>query len=280
MKIFTRILSAWRNLFRRRKLSLRNSSDNRVEWYTHISPVSIFLALVSFVVLTFIVVLTLVGYTPILEVLPNYRSDISRSREIMVENILRIDSMERVINDMMLYNDNIALIMEGRTPVVRSSQINDSLQRERVMVQPNAADSALRAQMEGEGEYSLRRAELNNSTMLMVAPVEGEITQHFDLSQDRKALRISTPGKESKVQAIGGGVVIFSLWSPDGDYMIGVQHPKGMISIYKMLSQSLVESGDIVRGGGVIGYTQAQLPFELELWENGVVVNPENYIIF
>ncbi len=280
MNIFRRISSAWRNLFRRRKLSLQNSSDNRVEWYTHISPVSIFLALVSFVVLTFIVVLTLVGYTPILEAFPLYRTDISRSREIMVENILRIDSMERVINDMMLYNDNIALIMEGRTPVVRSSQLSDSLLKDKATVLPNSADSILRAQMEGEGEYSLRRAELNRSTMLMMTPAEGEITQRFDLNANIRSIRISTEGKEQKVQSIDGGVVLFSLWSPESDYTIGIQHPKGMISIYKMLSQPLVESGDMVKGGGVIGYTQPNTPFEFELWENGTIVDPENFIIF
>ncbi len=280
MIIFARISSAWRNLLRRRKLSLRNSFDNRVEWYTHISPISIFLALISFVALTFIVVLTLVGYTPILEFLPSYRSDISRSREIMVDNILRIDSMERVINDMMLYNDNIALIMDGRTPVVRTSQLSDSLKKDKMTVLPNAADSALRQQMEGEGEYSLRRAELNSTSRLMVTPVDGEVIQRFGTSVDSYSIKISSNGAEARVQAVDGGVVVFSLWSPEGDYMVGIQHTNGMISIYKMLSQSLVDNGDIVKGGGVVGYTQPQIPFEFELWENGAVVNPENYIIF
>ncbi len=280
MNIFARISSAWRNLLRRRKLSLRNSFDNRVEWYTHISPISIFLALISFVALTFIVVLTLVGYTPILEFLPSYRSDISRSREIMVDNILRIDSMERVINDMMLYNDNIALIMDGRTPVVRTSQLSDSLKKDKMTVLPNAADSALRQQMEGEGEYSLRRAELNSTSRLMVTPVDGEVIQRFGTSVDSYSIKISSNGAEARVQAVDGGVVVFSLWSPEGDYMVGIQHTNGMISIYKMLSQSLVDNGDIVKGGGVVGYTQPQIPFEFELWENGAVVNPENYIIF
>ncbi|MFI3282407.1 MAG: M23 family metallopeptidase [Rikenellaceae bacterium] len=280
MNIFTRISSAWRNFFRRRRLSLQNSSDNRVEWYTHISPVSLLLAFISYTSLIFIVVLTLVGYSPILEALPGYRSDISKSRDIMVENILRIDSMERVINDMMLYNDNISLIMEGRTPVVRSSQLSDSVQLNKTMVAPNDADSALRREMEGEGDYSLKRAQLNNTSMRMLSPMEGEISIGFDLASDARSIKLTSNGGESKVFATAGGVVIFSLWSPETDYMIGVQHTKGLVSIYKFLTQSLVERGDIVRGGGVIGYSSAQGELEFELWEDGVAANPENYIIF
>ncbi len=281
MNIFRRISFAWRNFFRRRRLSLQNSTDNREEWYTHISPVSIFLMFVSYTTLIFILVLTLVGYTSILEMLPMYRSDISKSRDIMVENILRIDSMERVINDMMLYNDNIALIMEGKSPVVRNSQIVDSVSLNKTMVAPNEADSILRNQMEGEGEYSLRRAAINRSIMQLTSPFGGDISQRFDISANCRSMKFVVSGAEpSKVESTDGGVVILSLWSPDLGNVVQIQHSRGFISIYKNMSQSLVASGDVVKGGEVIGYTQVGSDFEFELWENGKPVNPENYIIF
>ncbi len=225
--------------------------------------------------------LTLVGYTSILEMLPIYRSDISKSREIMVENILRIDSMERVLNDLMRYNDNIALIMEGKSPVVRNSQLTDSVGLNKTMVAPNQADSILRNQMEGESEYSLRRATINLSSMQMISPFRGEITQRFDIGSDRRSMKFSASGVEpNKVESTDGGVVILSFWTPDANNIIEVQHIKGMISIYKNLSQSLVKSGDMVKGGEVIGYIQPGDDFEFELWESGNPVNPENYIIF
>ncbi|MFI3302804.1 MAG: M23 family metallopeptidase [Rikenellaceae bacterium] len=281
MNIFRRISSAWNNFFRRRRLSLQNSTDNREEWYTHISPVSIFLAFVSYTTLIFIVVLTLVGYTSILEMLPVYRSDISRSREIMVENILRIDSMELVINDMMLYNDNIALIMDGKSPVVRNSQLMDSVTLNKTMITPSGADSMLRSQMEGEGEYGLRRAAINRSTMQFISPFDGEITQHFNMGADLRSMKFLASGTEpNRVESTDGGVVMLSLWSPDLNYIVQIQHSRGLISIYKNMSQSLVASGDVVKAGEVIGYTQPGNDFEFELWENGKPVNPENYIIF
>ena len=70
----------------------------------------------AFVLLLFILTLSLVAYSPVLEFLPGYRTEADRSRESLLQNIIRLDSMERMMNDMMTYNRNIALIMEGLHP--------------------------------------------------------------------------------------------------------------------------------------------------------------------
>ncbi len=209
-----------------------------------------------------------------------YRSDISRSRDIMIDNILRIDSMERVIGDMMLYNDNITLIMEGRTPVVRNSQLKDSLNLSKAMIAPNAADSTLRQQMTGEGEYNLLRSTIRHSAILLIAPIEGEITQPFDMKRGNHSIKIEATGAEREIGAAGDGTIIMSVWSPDSGHIVGIQHSKGMVSIYKNLSQTLLYSGDVVKSGQVIGYSIPEQEFEFELWENGKAVNPETYINF
>lgn len=53
------------------------------------------------------------------------------------------------------YNENIALIMEGRTPVARVLASSDSSRISKVLVMPSHEDSLLRAQMEGDGEYAI-----------------------------------------------------------------------------------------------------------------------------
>lgn len=198
----------------------------------------------------------------------------------MVDNILRIDSMERVIGDMMLYNDNITLIMEGRTPVVRSSQLMESEQLNKTMVAPNAADSTLRQQMTGEGEYNLLRSTIRHASILLIAPLEGEITQPFDIKRGDFSIKIEATGSEREISAAGDGTIVMSMWSPESGHIVGVQHLKGMLSIYKNLSQTLLNSGDIVKSGEVIGYSIPEKEFEFELWEDGKSVNPEIYINF
>ena len=153
MRFFKSIRAWWRGLFRKRRFNMLNATDNSEEWHMHLSPASILAGLVAFMLMLFILTLSLVAYSPILEFLPGYRTEADRSRESLVQNIIRLDSMERMMNDMLTYNENIALIMEGRTPVARVLASSDSSRISKVLVMPSHEDSLLRAQMEGDGEY-------------------------------------------------------------------------------------------------------------------------------
>lgn len=58
-----------------------------------------------------------------------------------------------------------------------------------------------------------------------------------------------------------------------------------MISVYRMLSGTLVGKGQRVKGSEVIGYSTAGgdndlSTFAFELWSDGKPVDPESYILF
>lgn len=289
MNIAQKTATLWRELFRKRRLSLQNATDNAEEWYIHLSPAGAFSAFVAFALLLFILILAFAAYTPVLEFLPGYRTEANRSRESLVQNIIRLDSMERVMNDMITYNNNIALIMEGKTPVVRLRPGSDSTRLSKTLVMPDAADSSLRAQMEGDGEYSLNRAGTRRSVreaMEMVVPIEGIITRHFDLRQEQFGITVAA-ASQSQVAAVDNGTVILSLWSPDTGHIIEIQHAGSLLSVYKNLSESLVVKGQRVKSGEIIGVsneTQREKGdeglFGFELWNGGKPVDPEGYIVF
>lgn len=289
MDFLRKIRFWWRGFFRKRRFSMLNATDNSEEWHLHLSPASIIAGLVSFVLLLFILILSLVAYTPVLEFLPGYRTEADRSRENLVQNIIRLDSMERMMNQMMTYNQNIALIMEGKTPVMRTFASSDSSRLSKVLVMPSHEDSLLRAQMEGDGPYSLS-ASRNESrralreSMELLAPVEGILTEKFDVADGRLGVGIVATA-DAPVSAIERGTVIQSLWSPESGYTIIIQHANNLLSVYRNLSQSLVTTGQAVRGGEQIGYNAEPVNgevrlFGFELWNNGKPVNPESYIVF
>ena len=289
MRFFKSIRAWWRGLFRKRRFNMLNATDNSEEWHMHLSPASIFAAFLSFVLLLFILVLSLVAYSPILEFLPGYRTEADRSRESLVQNIIRLDSMERMMNDMLTYNQNIALIMEGKTPVVRNVGGLDSIKADKTLVMPSREDSLLRIQMEGEGPYGLGKSPSRKTlreAMAMTAPVEGIITEKFDTKLGQYGIRIAAaPG--SQVSAVDNGTVVLSLWSPEEGYVVQVQHADNVLSIYKNLAQSMVSTGQRLRSGEVLGYsndpqaegTDSKL-FGFELWSDGKPVDPEGYIVF
>ena len=287
---FLKNIRAWqRNFFRKRRFNMLNATDNSEEWHMHLSPASIFAAFVSFALLLLILILTLVAYSPVLEFLPGYRTEADRSRESLVQNIIRLDSMERMMNDMLTYNQNIALIMEGKTPVARVLANSDSTRATKVLVMPSPEDSVLRAQMEGDGEYAVtgrsggsRRSV--REAIELATPVEGIITDRFDIRNGNFGIRIAAAASD-RIAAVDNGTVVLSLWTPETGYMVELQHAGNLLSVYKGLSQSLVTKGQTIRAGELIGYyaeaEQGEVRlFEFELWNNGKPVDPEGYIVF
>lgn len=287
---FLKNIRAWqRSFLRKRRFNMLNATDNSEEWHMHLSPASIFAAFVSFALLLFILILTLVAYSPVLEFLPGYRTEADRSRESLVQNIIRLDSMERMMNDMLTYNQNIALIMEGKTPVARVLANSDSTRATKVLVMPSPEDSVLRAQMEGDGEYAVtgrsggsRRSV--REAIELATPVEGIITDRFDIRNGNFGIRIAAAASD-RIAAVDNGTVVLSLWTPETGYMVELQHAGNLLSVYKGLSQSLVTKGQTIRAGELIGYNaeaeQGEVRlFEFELWNNGKPVDPEGYIVF
>lgn len=288
MKLLKSIRAWWRGFFRKRRFNMLNATDNSEEWHMHLSPASIFAAFVSFVLLLFILILTLVAYTPVLEFLPGYRTEAYKSRESLIHNIMRLDSMERVMRDMMTYNEHISLVMEGKTPVVRTLPTTDSTRTNKMLVMPSPEDSLLRAQMEGDGPYSLHGREGSRRAVReaieMVKPAEGIITERFDIREGRMGVRIAAAAND-RITAIDDGTVVLSLWTPETGYIVELQHAGNLLSVYKNLSQSLVSKGQTIRSGELIGYNAAVENgevklFEFELWNNGKPVDPEGYIVF
>ena len=302
MKGFSPISRAYRRLVRKHRLTLQNEVDNAEEWHMHISVVRIFAALLAFVLLLFILILSLVAYTPVLEFLPGYEAN--RSREMLLQNIMRLDSIERQMTQMRTYSDNIALIMEGKTPVVRNVGSLDSIKADKTLVMPSREDSLLRIQMEGEGPYGLGKSPSRKTlreAMAMTAPVEGIITEKFDTKLGQYGIRIAAaPG--SQVSAVDNGTVVITVGgggipvvcrdgklygTPAVGYVVQVQHADNVLSIYKNLAQSMVSTGQRLRSGEVLGYsndpqaegTDSKL-FGFELWSDGKPVDPEGYIVF
>lgn len=283
--------SGWKSFWRKHRFTMSDVTDGSEEWRVHVSPASLCAAALAFVLTFFIVVLTLVAYTPVLEFLPGYRTEATRSRENLIRNIIRLDSMERMMNDMMTYNEHLALILDGRTPVERTVANADSSRTGKILVMPAPEDSLLRAEMEGHGPYALGQAASSRravrEALELVAPVEGIVAEHFDIREGRFGVRIAAAA-DARIAAIDNGTVVMSLWAPETGYAVGIQHAGNLISIYTHMQESLVRAGQTVRGGEQIGANGEATAsddgtphlFEFQLWNNGKPVDPEGYIVF
>ena len=149
--------------------------------------------------------------------------------------------MERVLTDMMTYNENISMILDGKMPVVRTFISSDSLRTSKILVKPSAADSALRIQMEGDGPYSLAGGggitpQSPRRAIELVTPIDGIVTDHYDIKEGRFGVKVAAAAGDP-VTAIDEGTVVISRWTPETGHIIEIQHTNSLLSIYRHLSQ-------------------------------------------
>ena len=282
-------ISWLKKLRQKHRLSVRDEHDDSEVWYMHISPLNIVAGFFSLVLILFIVILTTVAYTPILDLIPGYPGN--KSREMLVENIVRLDSLERQLASMQLFNENVTLIMQGKVPVTSTVGLqSDTLSRDKTLVARSAEDSLMRLQFEqgvlsqlGDPVSARRTLRAN---MELYTPARGVVSSHFDPKQNRFGIEVATATNQ-QIMSVADGTVVLSVWTPDDGYVIQIQHPNNLISVYKHCARALLSQGARVKSGEVIGYTgeglsgdQGKGTFSFELWQNGSPVDPESYIVF
>jgi murein DD-endopeptidase MepM/ murein hydrolase activator NlpD len=270
----------WRGFVDKQKLAVLDGDDGSTKWYMYISPARMVTGLVMMVLAILTLVVVLVAYTPLMDTIPGYPG--RRSREALIASVTRLDSLEREMANLTVYSDNIGIILEGKTPVIRDvKHIGDSIQmQDKTMVPRGAADSALRARLEGTGPWSLSAAVASSRSHGvrpdLVLPAKGIVGAEFSPVGGRFGVEIVTSDR-SPVVAAREGTVILNVWAPDEGYIVQIQHADNLVSVYRRMSEAIPSVGTRVKAGEIIGIAG---PLVFELWYNGTAIDPVNYIIF
>lgn len=276
-----------RNLGKRHRISITDEAGKEV-WYSFSTALRTLLYSLLAVVVVFVASLLVAAYTKVLDIMPGY--DGITSRERMIENIIRLDSLERELGYMQVYAENVAQIMEGRSPVVRTltPTSEEKITSNKEVVAPSELDSLLRAELEGSGRYGLNtrpeRQKITNAEILR--PVEAQVVEHFSPAAGRYGTRLAVENIQ-QVCAVQEGTVVLTTLEPEG-YTIQIQHSSNFISTYRGLGQAHKQQGERVEAGEAIGSTwmeesadaQTSAEMEIQFWFDGNAVDPENYIRF
>jgi murein DD-endopeptidase MepM/ murein hydrolase activator NlpD len=120
---------------------------------------------------------------------------------------------------------------------------------------------------------------------LFFSPLKGVITNDFNNLNRHYGVDI-VAGMNETIKAVLDGTVIFSNWTLETGYVIAIQHPQNIVSIYKHNSALLKKVGESVRAGdpiaiiGETGELSTGPHLHFELWNEGNPVNPRDYITF
>jgi murein DD-endopeptidase MepM/ murein hydrolase activator NlpD len=279
--------SNWRDKYR---FSVINDHTLEEVWRIILTRYNAFLLIVF--LLLFIVwgTSTLISFTNLREFIPGY-PDVTMRRNILMSAI-RLDSLDRELKLRDKYFDNLNQIIAGSQPADMSFRQDSTKNYKAIKFTTSANDSVLRARIENEERYNLTLGPSSPESVSGLAslhffsPVKGIVSGRYDVRTKHFGTDIVTKPK-ALVSAVLDGTVIFTGWTMETGFVIEVQHPNNIVSVYKHNASLLKETGDLVRAGDAISvvgdsgelYTSGP-HLHFEIWYKGSPLDPEKHILF
>ena len=236
----------------------------------------------------------IIAFTPLREYIPGY-TDTNLNREVYQLN-LRADSLEKEMRKKDIYFQNLQKIVSGydfaADSTLASLNIYEPLPQsvtDTITLHKSVQDSLLRVEYEAQSQYNLfgddQLPPTKPSSLVksFFVPLNGSVITAFNADEGHFGVDIATDGDQI-INATLDGTVVFSTWSINNGYCIGIQHEDSYFSVYKHNSTLLKKEGDYVKAGEAIailgrsGGTEAFEHLHFELWHNGVPLNPEEYM--
>ena len=273
----------------RYRIAILNDRTLKEVWFAVLSLRSL-IAVVGLVILLLVGIgIVLVNFTPLREYVPGYPD--ANERQLLVDNFMKVDSLEKIVAQKELYFDNLQSILVGKGTKKHFID-RDSIKKVDNKIAPIKLDSSLYRQVD-EDQFNVRYVEdetvlptmLSTIKMHFYCPLKGDITNPHSPETGHYGIDIVSNAKDP-ILSVLDGTVIMAGWTLEAGYVIVVQHRNNIVSQYKHNSFLLKKIGDHVRAGeplGIIGNTGEYTTgphLHFELWQNGTPLNPTDYIIF
>ncbi len=198
----------------------------------------------------------IIFFTSIRELIPGY-TDVTLDRRVYYME-RRADSIERIFHQKDQYIENMKRIINGE-------DVDFDIKKTTA--------------------YTIQPQATSNKIPMFFVPVNGLVTNKFNRNNKHFGVDVVAVS-DAVIKAAADGTVVFSGWTVEGGYVIGIQHESNIISICKHNASVLCREGDVVKAGDAIailgdsGTTSTGPHLHFELWVNGRAVNPEDYISF
>ncbi|ASB49516.1 M23 family metallopeptidase [Alkalitalea saponilacus] len=275
------------------RLAIFNEQTYEEVFVVKLSRLNVFTIVGTFGVLLVILVTILIAFTSLRDYIPGYPD--ANQRLLIVRNAQRVDSLIVELEKRDRFIQNFQTILRGDIPEQLASPEDEpslaaSDPNMPIDFSRSEADSLFRRQVEREERFNLSMQQPTSRAIALestffVSPIKGMIVNSFMETQGHYGVDIvAAPG--TRVSAIMDGMVVFSGWTVETGYVIQIQHPNNILSIYKHNETLLKEVGQTVKAGEAIarigntGELTTGPHLHFELWYNGTPLNPVDYISF
>lgn len=282
MNKIKKLLKNWREKY---KLTYVHANTFDVKWSIKLSFIN-FLTLTLFFmfIISSITYFTLL-YTPLKRFVFDDVS-IYKLNTQFEANREALSIAEKKLSQQEKYTNNLKRILsdEPFTDTLNQKRIDTLEGVIKVNFNNSTADSILRKKMEAEINAS-KTISQNFQADFFMNPVSGIISKGLIIEEKHYGVDIATE-KDEAVKATLEGLVIFAGWNNQYGNTIIIQHKNNLISIYKHCSTLLKSEGEFVEAGdpiGIVGNTGELTTgphLHFEVWQNGIALNPQEFISF
>lgn len=275
-------------LLRKYRLTIHNENklENVLGFY--ISPLWVILSLFFSFLLVAGVIYLILAFTPVIEYLPGRINN--KTREMLVNYNLRIDSLKEVAEKQDRHLANIKNLMEGNHAIDSVMNAPELPSAEDISIVTSELEKEFAAAFEEREKYNLTSYATSVGTLQelnLYRPTRGLVIKNFSPQEKHYGVDIAENPNEG-VLAIHGGTVVMSDYTAKEGYTIAIQHRENLVSIYRNCHHLLKEVGDKVVAGEVIatlnsndsGEGKAKPYLHFELWHRGKPLDPNIYIAF
>lgn len=270
------------------RLIIYNDDTFEEVGFLRLSRLNLFSVIGTVLILLITGVTVLIAFTPIREFIPGYPD--GNMRRNIINNVYKLDSLEKEIEIRDRYFESINTIIRGETPMSFENTQDTSISYEEITFDKSEHDSLLRQQIEEEELFNLTLLNSGSnktdfSSIHFYPPVKGLVTNSFNPNENHYGTDVVTESNKVVVAALDGTVTMAN-WTLETGYIVQIQHENNLISIYKHNSELLKKVGNHVKAGEAIaiignsGELTSGPHLHFELWHNGTPIDPEDYVAF
>jgi len=278
-----KINSLLSRLREKHKLSFTDDKTYHEKWSFNLSNLNLLSLLFLYSLFIVLIVFLIIQFTPIKRIFVN-NQNIYELSETLKKQSEKIQKFEKQMAQQAKYDANLLTILKGGdfndSLDINTSDIGDNYEPN---FSKNKADSLLRYKMETSSKIK-PKANPSNIGFFM-SPVKGQISQSINKKNKHYGIDIVT-SKNEPIKATLEGVVILSNWTSNDGNVIVIQHQNNIISIYKHCSSLLKSIGDVVEVGdpiAIVGNSGKHTDgphLHFELWQNKILLDPQEFISF
>lgn len=241
------------------------------------------LGAISFITVSIVALILLLSvlivYTPLRNILPGYSASL---RQQLIDESARVDSLQADLTIQRQYLDVIKQLTAGaiETDSVQSLDSMQVVERSRILEQHNENTDAFLAQYEQKEHERLLLFEniADRDVRQLCRPVRGVIVQSADPATRRYGTTVRTVKNENVLAALRGTVIAVTRMA-DNTYSLTLQN-SSFIAVYRYVARVIKPEGTQVEKGETIGLMDGEHDLEIQLWDAGRFVSPNEVIVW